>query len=175
LWIFFLSQNNGSPWKTYNNIFLQADIASDASGRAFAGVVDFPSGTTKITSGEFQETLLKGDIQVKEAEALRATINMLVIDMPQQIKGKTLVCKVDNLVLKAVWERKGTSKNLMLNNIGKQIYWLQFLGKFYISSQNVKSEENVSDKFTRQSPGLEATLTQHLFNLVWKKCTDKRN
>ena len=78
-------------------------------------------GTTKITSGEFQETLLKEDIQVKEAEALRATINMLVIDMPEQIRGKTLVCKVDNLVLKAVWERKGTSKNLMLNNIGKQI------------------------------------------------------
>ena len=165
----FLSLNTGTPWKTFSNIFLQADIASDASGRAFAGVVDFPSGTTKITSGEFQETLLKEDIQVKEAEALRATIHMLVIVMPEQIRGKTLVCKVNNLVLKAVWERKGTSKNLMLNNIGKQIYWLQFLGKFYISLQYVKSEETVSDKFTRQSPGLEATLTQHLFNLLWKK------
>ena len=100
---------------------MQADIASDASGRAFAGVVDFPSGITKITSGEFQETLLSEDIQVKEAEALRATINMLVMDIPDQIKGKTLVCKVDNLVFKAVWERKGTSQNLMINNIGKQI------------------------------------------------------
>ena len=75
--------------------------------------------------------MLSEDIQVKEAEALRATINMLVMDIPDQIKGKTLVCKVDNLVLKAVWERKGTSQNLMLNNIDKQIYWLQFWGKFY--------------------------------------------
>ena len=107
-------------------------------------------GSTKITSGEFQGTLLKEDMQVKEVEALRATINMLVIDMPEQIKGKTLVCEVDNQVLKAVWERKWTSKNLMLNNIGKQMYWVQFLGKFYISLQYVKSEENVSDKFTRQ-------------------------
>ena len=150
---------------------MQADIASDASGRAFAGVVDFPSGITKITSGEFQETLLSEDIQVKEAEALRATINMLVMDIPDQIKGKTLVCKVDNLVLKAVWERKGTSQNLMLNNIGKQIYWLQFWGKFYISLQYVKSADNISDKFTRQSPGLETSISQHVdvFNMLWKK------
>ena len=169
MWIFFLSSNTGTPWKTFANLFLQADIASDASGRAYAGVVDFPEGPTKITSGEFQTWLLKEDIQVKEAEALRATISMLVSDMPEQIKGKTLVCKVDNQVLKAVWERKGTSQNLMLNNIGKQIFWLQYLGQFYINLQYVRSEENVSDKFTRQSPGLEASLSQHIFNSLWKR------
>jgi len=169
MWVLFLSQNSGSPWKLYNNIFLQADIASDASGRAFAGVVDFPQGETKITAGEFQDNLLGEDIQVKEAEALRATISMLVMEMPKEIEGKTLVCKVDNQVLKAVWERKGTSKNLILNTIGKQIFWLQFLGKFYISLQYVRSQENVSDQYTRQSPGLEATLSQHIFNQIWAK------
>ena len=169
MWVFFLSQNSGSPWKSYNNILLQADIASDASGRAFAGVVDFPQGETKVTAGEFQDNLLGEDIQVKEAEALRATISMLVMEMPKQIEGRTLVCKVDNQVLKAVWERKGTSKNLMLNTIGKQIFWLQFLGKFYISLQYVRSQENVSDQYTRQSPGLEATLSQHIFNQIWAK------
>jgi len=137
----FSLSNTGTPWKTFANLFLQADIASDASGRAYAGVVDFPEGPTKITSGEFQTWLLKEDIQVKEAEALRATISMLVSDMPEQIKGKTLVCKVDNQVLKAVWERKGTSQNLMLNNIGKQIFWLQYLGQFYINLQYVRSDK----------------------------------
>ena len=63
-----------SRCKAFRNIFLQADIASDASGRAFAGVVDFPTGMSKITSGEFQDDLLGEEIQVKEAEALRATI-----------------------------------------------------------------------------------------------------
>ena len=169
MWIFFLSQNTGTPWKLFSNIFLQADISSDASGRAFAGVVDFPNGPIKITSGEFQATLLEEDIQVKEAEALRATISMLTTQMPDELKGKTLVCKIDNQVLKAVWERKGTSKNLALNNIGKQIYWMQFLGQFYISLNYVRSEENPSDKYTRQSSGLEATLNQHLFNLLWSK------
>ena len=71
MWIFFLSQNTGTPWKLFSNIFLQADISSDASGRAFAGVIDFPNGVTRITSGEFQleAALLEEDIQVKEAEA----------------------------------------------------------------------------------------------------------
>ena len=169
MWIFFLSQNSGSPWKSYNNIFLQADIASDASGRAYAGVVDFPTGILKITAGEFDEALQEEDIQVKEAEALRATLQMLVTELPSEIKGKTLVCKVDNQVLKAVWERKGTSQNLKLNSIGKQIYWMQFIGQFYILLQYVKSEENVSDKFTRQSPGLEATLSRQCFMAIWKK------
>ena len=112
--------------------------------------------------------MLEEDIQVKEAEALRATISMLVLDMPDKISGKTVDCKVDNQVLKAVWERKGTSHNLMLNNIGKQIFWLQYLGKvyqhlgkFYITLQYVKYEENVSDKFTRQSPRLEATFSTY--------------
>ena len=169
MWMFFLSENSGAPWKTFSNVFLQADISSDASGRAFAGVVDFPAGPCKITAGEFQESLLGEDIQVKEAEALRATINMLILETPEQLKGKTLICKVDNQVLKAVWERKGTSQNLLLNNIGKQIFWLQYLGQFYISLQYVKSEDNVADKFTRQSPGLEATISQQVFNSIWEK------
>ena len=54
-WIFFLSQNTGSPWKSLNNVFLQADIASDASGRAFAGVVDFPLGKLTSQQRNFRE------------------------------------------------------------------------------------------------------------------------
>ena len=178
MWVLFLSQNSGSPWKLYNNIFLQADIASDASGRAFAGVVDFPQGETKITAGEFQDNLLGEDIQVKEAEALRATISMLVMEMPKEIEGKTLVCKVDNQVLKAVWERKGTSKNLILNTIGKQIFWLQFLGKFYISLQYVRSQENgqtstQDNLLVWRLPSLSIFLTRyglngaHLIGTLW--------
>ena len=60
--------------------------------------------------------------KLRRLKHLRASISMLVIDLPEFIKGKTLVCKVDNQVLRAVWERKGTSQNLLLNNIGKQIF-----------------------------------------------------
>ena len=53
--------------------------------------------------------MLQEDIQVKEAEALKQTLSMIVDKMPQQVKGKCLKCKVDTLVLKAVLERQGIS------------------------------------------------------------------
>ena len=167
MWIHFLLQNKGSSWKKFSNVYVQADVSSDASGRTFAGVVDFPFGSTKITAGEFSTDMLAQDIHVKEGEALRATLSMMVDEMPELIQGKTLVCKIDNQVLKAVLERKGTSHNLALNNVGKQIYWLQEKGQFHITLQYVESKNNVSDKFTRQSPGIEASISAVFFQKVW--------
>ena len=83
--------------------------------------------------------------------------------------GKTLVCKIDNQVLKAVLERKGTSSNLALNRIGKNIFWLQQLGQFHLALEYVKSEDNKADKYTRESPGLEASLSHEAFMLIWNK------
>ena len=45
------------------------------------------------------------DIQVKQGEALRATLSMIVSQIPHEIYGKTLLCKIDNQALKAVLER----------------------------------------------------------------------
>ena len=47
--------------------------------------------------------------------------------------------KVDNQSLKAVIERKGSTKIVALNSIGKQIYWLQQLGEFALRLEYVKS------------------------------------
>ena len=116
--------------ENFSNILVKADVHSDAPGRCFAGVVDIPGRMTKITAGEFDEYTLRQDIQVKEGEALRVTLAMIVEEMPDLVKGKTLVCKIDNQVLKAVLERKGTSHNLPLNDVGKAIYWLMEKGQF---------------------------------------------
>ena len=113
--------------------------------------------------------MLQEDIQVKEGEALRATLQLLTEQFPTQIQGKTLLCKVDNQVLKTVIERKGTSQNLALNYIGKQIYWLQQIGQLYISLQYVKSEDNVADEFTREAPGLEVSISHFVFKKIWTK------
>ena len=168
-WIYFLQTNKGSPWKNFSNIFLQADISAVYFGRTFAGVVDFPQEATRITAGDFEDDMLNQDIQVKEGFALRATLQMLVLQVPERLKGRNIVCKVDNQVLKAVWERKGTSHNLVLNRIGKHIYWLQFFGDFFLSLEYVRSEHYISDKYTRQSPGLEASLSHHSFMTLWRK------
>ena len=55
---------------------------------------------------------------------------MMVHEIPQDLQGKTLSCKIDNEVLKAVLEKKGTSHNSALNRIGKEIFWLAQLGQF---------------------------------------------
>ena len=76
-------------------MLVQAEVSSDASGRSFACMVDFVNGPTKITVSEFDEFFLDQDIQVKEGEALRATLHTLVSEFLERIKGKTLVCKMD--------------------------------------------------------------------------------
>ena len=72
MWINLLLQNKGSSWRKFSNVYVQADVSSDASGRTFAGVVDIPFGPTKITAGEFSESMLKQDIQLNEGEPLLA-------------------------------------------------------------------------------------------------------
>ena len=122
--------NSGSAWKTLQAVFIQADISSDASGRTFAGIVSRKDLPDKIVAGEFDGAMLAENIQVKEGEALRQTLHMMVTELPQDIKGKTLVCKVDYQSLMAVMQRKGSTRVLALNSIGKKIYWLQQLGEF---------------------------------------------
>jgi hypothetical protein len=165
MWIHFLLENKGALWKNFFNIKVLADVSTDASGRSFAGVVDLPSGTTRITSGEISPTMQH--IQIKEGEALRATLSMMVKEMSHELYGKTLICKVDNQALMAVLERKGTSHNLALNTIGKQMFWLQDQGQFHLALEYVESKKNVADKFTRQSPGLEASITPLYFKRIW--------
>ena len=122
MWIYFLTEDKGAPWKNFYNVLVKAEVSSDASGRSYAGVVDFPAGKTMITAGEFSGDMFSQDIQVKEGEALRATLSMMVNQVPHEIQGKTLLCKVDNQALKAVVERIGASHNFFRNQVGKSVF-----------------------------------------------------
>ena len=85
-----MKENKGAPWVKNCNIYVKADVSSDASGRMCAGVVDFPQGPIRITAGEFTDQMFGQDIQVKEAEALRATLSMIVKEMPGYRKALSL-------------------------------------------------------------------------------------
>ena len=165
-WIWFLKKNTGAPWKSMANICLNADVSSDASGRTFAGVVKQQGVPDKIVAGEFFGPMLSQDIQVKEGEALRQTLVMMVNEMADQMKGKTVLCKVDNQALKAIIEKKGSTRMLPLNEIGKQLFWMQQTADFFLRLEYVKSESNVADKYTRQSPGLEASISDKAFQRI---------
>jgi hypothetical protein len=54
-----------------------------------------------------------------------------------------------------------------LNEIGKAIFWLMEKGQFFLACLYVRSELNISDKFTRESPGLEASLTNQALREIW--------
>ena len=79
---------------------------------------------------------------------------MMVEESPKELYGKTLICKIDNQSLKASLEKKGTSHNLALNQVGKEIFWLtdKGPGQVHLDLEYVESKHNVVDKFTRQSP-----------------------
>ena len=74
---------------------------------------------------------------------MRQTLLTMVVEMPDQIKWKTLVCKVNNQSLKAILEKTGSTKMLPLNAIGEQIFWMHQHGEFFLQLENVKSELNV--------------------------------
>ena len=40
-------------------------------------------------------------------------------EMPDQIRGRTVFCKVDNQALKGIIEKKESTRKLPLNKIGK--------------------------------------------------------
>ena len=55
MWIYFLQINTGYAWKTLQEVFVKADISSDASGKStFAGIVSRKGFPDKIVAGEFQ-------------------------------------------------------------------------------------------------------------------------
>jgi hypothetical protein len=167
VWRYFLENNQGAPWKTLLNVFCKADVYSDASGKRYGGSVSFPNLPPLVTAGEFDDDMLKKDIQVKEGEALLRTIEMLVSHHPDILSGKVLNCKVDNQSLKMVYDRNGTSRNLELNNIGKRLFWLQRAGGFYMRLEYVNSSLNKADHLTRSSPLLETKLDQKVFWNIW--------
>ena len=94
---------------------------------------------------------------------------MLLQQAPEKIKSKTLICKVDNLVVKDVIERKGTSANFILTNVGKEIFWIQQAGDFHMLLSYVSSQENKADEFTRQHSSLETTINRKVFLTLWEK------
>ena len=93
-----------------------------------------------ITASEFTDDIINQDIQVKEDIALKETLQTLIREAPEQVKGTNVVCNMDNQAPQAVYNRKGTSKNLLLNSIGKQLYWLQETGDFLMGPYGLEKQ-----------------------------------
>ena len=71
-----------------------------------------------------------------------------------------MIWKIDNQSLEAALEKKGTTRNLALNQVGKEFFWLTDMRQFHLDLEYVQSKNNAACKFSRQTPGLEASLTK---------------
>ena len=118
-----------------------------------------------ITASEFTDDILNQDIQVKEGVALREILQMLISEAPNQLNVTNVVCNIDNQALQAIYNRKGTSKNLVLNNIGKQLYWLQEIGEFFLHLKYVDIKENKAKQVHKRKPHLG---NQHKSRLLYQ-------
>jgi len=73
---------------------------------------------------------------------------------------------VDNQALKAIIEKKGSTRMLPLNKMGKQIFWMQQSTEFFLQLEYVKSEVNVADKYTRQFHGFKSSISEEAFQHI---------
>ena len=128
------------------------------------------SGATRLSrfnsSWDLFGSLLSQIIQAKEGEALRQTLQTMVWEMSDQIRGRTLLCKVDNQALKAIIEKKGSTRMLPLNKMGKQIFWMQQSTEFFLQLEYVKSEVNVADKYTSSLMASSQVFLRKLFSIL---------
>ena len=90
----------------------------------------------------------------------------MVWEMSDQIRGRTLLCKVDNQALKAIIEKKGSTRMLPLNKMGKQIFWMQQSTEFFLQLEYVKSEVNVADKYTSSLMASSQVFLRKLFSIL---------
>ena len=89
--------------------------------------------------------------------------------MSDQIRGRTLLCKVINQALKAIIEKKESTRMFPLNKMGKQIFWMQQSTEFFLQLEYAKSEVKIADKCTRQSHGLQSSISEEAFQHITKQ------
>ena len=82
---------------------------SHASGRTVGGVVEQQGCPDLIAAGTFWFSAFTNNSR-KGREALRQTLQTMMWEMPDQIRGRTLLCKVDNQALKAIIEKKESTE-----------------------------------------------------------------
>ena len=127
--------------------YFQLNISLDSSGRRFAGKGNFPHGTNLIMASVFTNYIIHKDIQVKEGGALKETLQTLIRETPEHMKGTNVVCHIDQALL----------------------FWLQETGEFFLHFNYVHTNQNKADKYTRESPILETSINHEYFKRIWNK------
>jgi hypothetical protein len=162
-----LSSNlvNGSCWFQTGRVKLALEAFTDASARRWGGIFRTPSGVFHM-GRDFSEKEIGFHINVKEAVALEHSLTLFCEKSSEQVKGKVVVVKVDNKVLFHIHEKGGSSKQQIITEICKKLFWMQVQGEFRLQLQWVPSRENEADGITRESVDDDIRLHAKVFQEI---------
>ena len=162
---------NGSSWLKPEHIYGQLsnfDAFSDASGRRWGGHF-LVNSETFTTAGQFTKTELILHINNKEGIALLRSLENFLNTHPLLVKGKMFIIKIDNETLYHIFKQGGSSKQMFLTNICKQIFWLEIKFQCKINLTWVPSKENKADPSTRVEEQQDLSLSNTSFQTLLHK------
>ena len=159
---------NGGSWISPEHIYTQLpnlDAYTDASGHRWGGKF-ITNSETFVTAGQFSKEEIPLHINNKEAAALLKTLQNFLETHPLLVYGKLFIVKVDNEALFQIYMSEGSSKQLFITNICKQLFWLQIKYHCKINLAWIPSKNNLADPSTREDRLQDISITNTRFQAL---------
>ena len=83
------------------------------------------------------------------------------------LRGALVNYRVDSMVLLDTYNGGGSSSNMELTDICKELFWIQFYNNFELRMQYVPTGENKADKYTREDAMNNVRIDERVFQGVW--------
>ena len=137
------SRLNGTPWYDATRHVLTIAGDTDASSRAWGGLIRRPFGAFSVSkaAADFPAAWHNAHISVKETFALHEVLKLVTTTHPGCLKGSTAVVDVDNKPMHDAF-KKGRSRNTQTHDLIKKLFWLQVKEYFTLEIRWVRSEAN---------------------------------
>ena len=162
-WLEVRRKFNGASWYGPARQRVKITGASDASSRAWAGLIESPGHTVFQAGGDFPPEFAQEHINLQEGYALQQTLHLFCEERPFQLAGSTLISDIDNKVFHDAFKR-GRSSVTIIHDLITDLFWLQVEHDFTLRLRWVSSEDNaVADGMSRQGSDDFVRLEEQVF------------
>jgi hypothetical protein len=169
VWLRCIELFNGAPW--YDTMHKMICIKTDASGRAWGGVLKDANDVTILSVGEeFHPSELGLDIETKEAMAVVRTIKGIVEAKGKEvIRGARLNMFIDYLAL-VYAIANGASKNKTTQVQVELLFWMKMEYSFATTTIWLDTKANwEADAITRTEKDNDYRLADAAFDELWEE------
>lgn len=162
-WLAVRHRFNGASWYGPSHQRVTITGASDASSRAWAGLIESPGHDVFQAGGDFPQEFQQEHINLQEGYALQQTLTLFCKSRPFQLAGSTLVSDIDNKVFHDAFKR-GRSSVTTIHEMITDLFWLQVEQDFTLRLRWVSSQDNaVADGMSRQGSDDFVRLEEQVF------------